>query len=50
MVLQAHAYWRVKGLAADLVIVNEDFSGYRALLQDQIMGLINAGPEAHVLD
>ena len=50
MVLQAHAYWRVKGLAADLVIVNEDFSGYRALLQDQIMGLINAGPEAQVLD
>src|SRR5690606_15793333 len=29
-VLQAHAYWRMKGLTADLVIVNEDFSGYRA--------------------
>jgi len=49
-VLQAHAYWRMKGLIADLVIVNEDFSGYRAVLQDQIMGLINAGPEAHILD
>ncbi len=49
-VLQAHAYWRMKGLAADLVIVNEDFSGYRAILQDLIMGLINAGPEAQVLD
>lgn len=49
-VLQAHAYWRMKGLAVDLVIVNEDFSGYRALLHDQIMGLINAGPEAHVVD
>ncbi len=49
-VLQAHAYWRMKGLAADLVIVNEDFSGYRAVLQDQIMGLINSGPEAQVLD
>jgi cyclic beta-1,2-glucan synthetase len=49
-VLQAHAYWRLKGLAADLVIVNEDFSGYRAVLQDLIMGLINAGPEAQVLD
>ncbi|MDO8862070.1 glucoamylase family protein [Haliea sp. E1-2-M8] len=48
--LQAHAYWRMKGLAADLVIVNEDFSGYRAELQDLIMGLINAGPEAHVID
>jgi cyclic beta-1,2-glucan synthetase len=48
--LQAHAYWRMKGLIADLVIVNEDFSGYRAVLQDQIMGLINAGPEAQVID
>ena len=48
--LQAHAYWRMKGLTADLVIINEDFSGYRAVLHDQIMGLINAGPEAQVLD
>lgn len=43
--LQAHAYWRIKGLAVDLVIINEDFSGYRAELQDQIMGLINTGVE-----
>jgi cyclic beta-1,2-glucan synthetase len=49
-VLQAHTYWRMKGLTADLVIVNEDFSGYRAVLQDQIMGLINAGPEAQIID
>ncbi|MHB1352181.1 MAG: GH36-type glycosyl hydrolase domain-containing protein, partial [Thiobacillus sp.] len=49
-VLQAHAYWNMKGLAADLVIVNEDFSGYRAVLQDQIMGRVNAGPEAQMLD
>jgi cellobiose phosphorylase len=49
-VLQAHAYWRMKGLVADLVILNEDFSGYRAMLQDLIMGLINAGPEAQLLD
>ncbi|TCO76802.1 GH36-type glycosyl hydrolase domain-containing protein [Chromatocurvus halotolerans] len=48
--LQAHAYWRMKGLASDLVILNEDFSGYRAVLQDLIMGLINAGPEAHMID
>jgi len=48
--LQAHAYWRIKGLAADLVILNEDFSGYRAVLHDEIMGLINAGPEATVID
>lgn len=47
-VLQAHAYWRAKGLAVDLVIINEDFSGYRAVLQDQIMGLIHAGVEVKV--
>lgn len=49
-VLQAHTYWRMKGLTADLVIVNEDFSGYRAVLQDLIMGLINSGPEAQIID
>lgn len=48
--LQAHTYWRMKGLAADLVILNEDFSGYRAVLQDEIMGLINAGPEAQTIE
>ena len=37
-VLQAHAYWREKGLEVDLVILNEDFSGYRQVLQDQILG------------
>jgi hypothetical protein len=48
--VQAHAYWRLKGLAVDLVIWNEDRGGYRQLLQDQIMGLIAAGIEAHVMD
>jgi cyclic beta-1,2-glucan synthetase len=27
--VQAHAYWRLKGLAVDLVIWNEDHAGYR---------------------
>ncbi len=48
--VQAHAYWRLKGLAVDLVIWNEDRAGYRHLLQDQIIGLIAAGIEAHVID
>nr|WP_220637189.1 glucoamylase family protein [Georgfuchsia toluolica] len=48
--VQAHAYWRLKGLAVDLVIWNEDRAGYRQLLQEQIMGLIAAGIEAHVID
>jgi cellobiose phosphorylase len=48
--VQAHAYWRLKGLAVDLVIWNEDHAGYRQLLQDQILGLIAAGVEAHLTD
>ncbi|HEX6795577.1 MAG TPA: glucoamylase family protein [Casimicrobiaceae bacterium] len=48
--VQAHAYWRIKGLAVDLVIWNEDHSSYRQALHDSIMGLITAGVEAHALD
>ncbi|HEY5291628.1 MAG TPA: glucoamylase family protein, partial [Burkholderiales bacterium] len=48
--VQAHAYWRLKGLSVDLVIWNEDRAGYRQLLQEQIMGLIAVGLEAHVMD
>ena len=48
--VQAHAYWRLKGLAVDLVIWNEDHSGYRQVLHEQIMGLIAAGIEANVTD
>jgi cellobiose phosphorylase len=48
--VQAHAYWRLKGLAVDLVIWNEDRAGYRQLLHDQIMGLIAAGIEASLID
>ena len=43
--VQAHAYWRLKGLAVDLMIWNEDHAGYRQLLHDRIMGLIAAGVE-----
>ncbi len=48
--VQAHAYWRLKGLAVDLVIWNEDHAGYRQLLQEQILGLIAGGVEANVVD
>ena len=48
--VQAHAYWRLKGLAVELVIWNEDRSGYRQLLNDQIMGLISAGVGANIID
>nr|WP_233175729.1 glycoside hydrolase family 94 protein [Dyella sp. ASV24] len=48
--VQAHAYWRLKGLAVDLVIWNEDHAGYRQQLQDQIMGLIASGVEVSFID
>ncbi len=48
--VQAHAYWRLKGLAVDLVIWNEEHAGYRQRLQDQIVGLIASGIEASVID
>jgi cyclic beta-1,2-glucan glucanotransferase len=41
--LRCHAYWRMNGLISDLVILNEDFSGYRAVLHDRIMGMIGTG-------
>ncbi len=48
--VQAHAYWRLKGLAVDLVSWNEDHAGYRQLLQEQIAGLIAARVEAQLMD
>jgi cellobiose phosphorylase len=48
--VQAHIYWRLKGLAVDLVIWNEDRVGYRQLLQEQIIGIIAAGVEANIID
>ncbi|MEX2214195.1 MAG: glucoamylase family protein [Phycisphaeraceae bacterium] len=49
-VLQAHAYWRLKGLSVDLVIWNEDDSIYQQSLQDSIMGIVAASPEAAMVD
>jgi len=48
--LQAHIYWRQKGLAVDLIIWNEANSGYRQPLQEQIIGLIASGSEANLSD
>ena len=48
--VQAHAYWRMKGLSVDLVIWNEDDSVYRQTLQDTIMDLVAASPEAALVD
>jgi cyclic beta-1,2-glucan synthetase len=40
--LQAHAYWRMRGLKADLVILNEEESGYEQPLKEQLEMLIRA--------
>jgi cyclic beta-1,2-glucan synthetase len=48
--VQAHAYWRLKGLAVDLVIWNEDHAGYRQRLQDEIIDLVASGTSASLID
>lgn len=40
--IKAHAYWRMKGIAVDLLILNEDFGAYRQELQEQIMNIVTA--------
>ncbi len=49
-IVRAHAYWRLKGLAVDVVIWNEDRAGYRQVLQEQIIGLIAGGTESNAPD
>ena len=48
--IQAHSYWRMKGLAVELVILNEDSSVYRQPLHERIISLIASGIEAQMLD
>ena len=48
--IQAHAYWRLKGLSADLVILNEDDSIYRQSLHDQILNLVAASNATQLID
>ena len=48
--ISAHSYWRVKGLAVELVIVIEDTSVYLQSLQEEITRLIASGIEAQMLD
>ena len=43
-VLQAQEYWRLKGLSADAVILNEDPTSYLDDLQAQLTSLLDQGP------
>lgn len=38
--INAHTYWRLKGIKADLIIWNENFGSYRQDLHEQIQSLI----------
>lgn len=48
--VQAHSYWRLKGLAVDLVIWNEEHNGYRQEIQESIMRLISSVTGANASD
>ncbi|MEO8844646.1 MAG: glucoamylase family protein [Kofleriaceae bacterium] len=48
--VRAHMYWRLKGLAVDLVIWNEDPSGYRQNVHDQITAAIALIGDASLVD
>lgn len=48
--LRAHEYWRLKGLEADLVILNEDVSGYLQPLQEELSEIIAASPSRGLTD
>jgi cellobiose phosphorylase len=48
--IQAHSYWRMKGLAVELVVLTEDVSVYRQSLHNQITSLLASSAAAQVLE
>ncbi|MDR3542889.1 MAG: glucoamylase family protein [Desulfosporosinus sp.] len=48
--LTIHEYWRLKGLYADLVIFNEDDSGYVQAFQENLRDLISMGHARDLLN
>jgi len=49
-IVLAHAYWRMKGLIVELIILNGDVSVYRKQMHDEIINLISSGVEAPLLE
>jgi cyclic beta-1,2-glucan synthetase len=43
-VLRAQEYWRIKGLSADVVVLNEHPTSYRDEVHEQVEALIDGGP------
>jgi cyclic beta-1,2-glucan synthetase len=50
LLLAAHAYWRGRGLAVDLVLFNEEHSGYFEELQRQARSLVETSADREWLD
>src|ERR1019366_10184920 len=48
--IRAHAYWRMKGLTVEMMILVDDVSVYRQSLHDQVNGLVGAGSGAQMQD
>jgi len=48
--IQAHSYWRTKGLTVELVILSDDVSVYLQSLHDRITSQIASGIEAQMQD
>ena len=48
--LGAHTYWRMKGVQADLVILNVRGSTYLQELQDQLISMVVSSSEGHGLE
>jgi cyclic beta-1,2-glucan synthetase len=48
--LRAHEFWRLRGLSADLVILNEHPSSYRQELQDLLLATVRSSPSGGLLD
>lgn len=48
--IQAHGWWRRKGLKSDLVLLVEERGGYRQDLMSSVTGLVLASMEAAMID
>jgi len=47
-IIRAHAYWRLKGLHVDLIILNEEHGSYRKELLESISEMISKDADIHV--
>jgi cellobiose phosphorylase len=48
--LRAHGLWRLRGLAADLVVLNEHPTSYQQEVQEALLEAVRSSLSAHLLD